>query len=88
MAAREPSGSEVADDIAIGVEHANLGNRYVWKVALPAPLAQEVLYLEHGRLAVGFRAQDRRLVGCHAGGLAGEGISVLRASFDPNMALT
>jgi hypothetical protein len=66
----------MADDIAIGVEHANLGDRDVWKVALPAPLAQEVVYLEHGRLAVGFRAQDRRLVSGHAGGLAVEGISV------------
>src|SRR5262245_30650481 len=57
---RLPSPAQVPQDIAIGVENADLGNGGSLKLLLPAGFTQQVLRREHRRRSVVLARQDRR----------------------------
>ena len=53
-----------ADDVAIGIEHADFGNEAFAEPFLSPCLAQEMLWRKHRGLVVVLSVEQRRLEGC------------------------
>ena len=83
MEVRVTDGSEVANDVAVGVEETDRRHRPIGAAALTTPFTQEVLDLEHRLLVVRFREQDRRSVDSDLTEVTGLG-GVVHGVADPN----